>query len=107
LDWRKLNLPTVLFGGVGAGDGLGAGSLILIVDALFLTFFWGFFFWGGVATALHLPARVLEDPAPWPTDESSADLALWVLAKNEFESLLKLGMVEKKLYGTCNWTWRK
>jgi hypothetical protein len=43
LDWRKLNLPLVLSGGVGAGDGLEAGSLILIPDTLFLTSFCDFF----------------------------------------------------------------
>jgi hypothetical protein len=38
-DCRKMNLPPVVFGGVGAGDGLEAGLLILILDALFLTSF--------------------------------------------------------------------
>jgi hypothetical protein len=43
LPRRKLNLHLVLFRGVGAGDELGVRSLILILDALFITFFWGFF----------------------------------------------------------------
>jgi hypothetical protein len=39
LDRRMVNLPQVSFGGVGAGDGLGAGSLILTPDVfLFMTF---------------------------------------------------------------------
>jgi hypothetical protein len=54
----------------------------------------------GVSTALRLSARVLEDLAPWPANDSSADLALRVLAKIESELVLKLGMMEKKLSST-------
>jgi hypothetical protein len=55
-----------------------AGYLILIplVDLPMapLVFFEG----GGVVAALHLPARVLEDPTPGPAVESSADSPLGV-----------------------------
>jgi hypothetical protein len=71
-----VNLPRVPVGGVRVGDSLGAGSLILIPSAFLLTAFRGFFWGGGVAVALHLPARVHEDPALGPADESSADSAL-------------------------------
>jgi hypothetical protein len=54
----QIELPPILSGGVRVGDGLGAGSLILIPDALFLTSFQGFFFLGGVSTAFRLRARV-------------------------------------------------
>jgi hypothetical protein len=54
--------------------------------------------------ALSLTTRVLEDPAPRPTDESSADLTLWVRAEIGSISLLKPGMVEKKLSSTYNCT---
>jgi hypothetical protein len=40
----QIKPPLVLFEGVGAGDGLGAGSLILISDDLLVCTFWGFFF---------------------------------------------------------------
>jgi hypothetical protein len=99
-----VNLPRVLFGGVGVGDELGARSLILIPNALLLTTFRGFFLRGGVAAALRLPARVLEDPAPGLVDESSTDSALRVRAEIGFVSILKLGLVEKKLSSTCNYT---
>jgi hypothetical protein len=42
LDQRIVILFWVLFGGVEAGDGLGAEALILIPDALLLTTFRGF-----------------------------------------------------------------
>jgi hypothetical protein len=98
-----MNLPQVLFGGVGVGDELGARSLILIPNALLLTTFRGFFL-RGVAAALRLPTRVLEDPAPGLVDESSTDSALRVRAEIGFVSILKLGLVEKKLSSTCNCT---
>jgi hypothetical protein len=53
---------------------------------------------------LCLPAQVLEDPAPGPADESLADSTLWVRAEIGSISLLKPGMVEKKLSSTCNCT---
>jgi hypothetical protein len=43
MEYQKLNLPRVLSEEVGAGDGLGAGSLIFILDTLFPTSFRGFF----------------------------------------------------------------
>jgi hypothetical protein len=64
-----VNLLRVVFRGVGAGDGLGAGSLILTLDAFLFTTFRDVFGGGGVTVALHLPARVLEDPTLGPTDE--------------------------------------
>jgi hypothetical protein len=73
LDRRIVNLPRVSFGGVGAGDGLGAGSLILTPDVFLFMTFRGFFRGGGVTTILHLLAQVREDPALGPADESSAD----------------------------------
>jgi hypothetical protein len=99
LDQWKSNIPPVLSGGVGAGDGLDVGSLILIPDALFHTSFQGFFY-GGVSVALRLPARVLEDRTSLPTNESSADSTLWVRAKFESELVLKPEMVEKKQSST-------
>jgi hypothetical protein len=100
LDWQKLNLPLVLFGGVGAGDGLEAGSLILIPDTLFLTSFCDFFRGERVSVALHLLARVLEDPTSLPTNKSSAISTLQVRAKIVSELVLKPRMVEKKISST-------
>jgi hypothetical protein len=80
-----VNLPRALFRGVGAGDGLGAGSLILTLDAFFLTtlccFFGGGGGGGGVAVALRLLARVLEVPTLGPVGESPTDSALMVRAE--------------------------
>jgi hypothetical protein len=60
---------------------LGAGSLTLIPLVDFPMIFLGFIKGGGVVAALCLPARVLEDPAPGLTDESSADSLLGAWAK--------------------------
>jgi hypothetical protein len=79
---------------------LEAESLILILDALFRTSFRGFLWGRGVSAALRLLAQVLEDLALWPTNNSSADLALRVQDKIESKLVLKLGMVEKKLSST-------
>jgi hypothetical protein len=74
-----VNLPRALFRGVGAGDGLGAGSLILTLDAFFLTTLCCFFGGGGgVAVALRLLARVLEVPTLGHVGESPTDSALMV-----------------------------
>jgi hypothetical protein len=59
---------------------LGAGSLILILGVFLLVTFLSFWAVGGVAAALCLPARVLEDPALGPFDNAPADSALGVRA---------------------------
>jgi hypothetical protein len=106
LDWRKVNPPWVRLGGVGAGDDLGVGSLILSPDAFFLTTFCNFFGGGGVAAALHLLAWVLEDPKLWPFDKSLVELTLKVRAETRIarigESPLKPGMGSMKLSRAYN-----
>jgi hypothetical protein len=64
-----MNLPRALFRGVGAGDGLGDGSLILTPIGFLPTTFWCFF-GGGVAAALHLPSQFFGDSALGSADES-------------------------------------
>jgi hypothetical protein len=84
LDQHIVNLPRVPFGRVRAGDDLGARSLILTLDTFLLKTFRGFFVGGGgVATTLHLPAQVLEDPTLRPINESLVDSAHRVRAEIE------------------------
>jgi hypothetical protein len=80
LDWCIVKPPRVRLGGVRAGDDLGAGSLISILDAFLLMTFRIFLGGGAVAIYLLLSARVLEDPTLWAFDESPADLTLRVWA---------------------------
>jgi hypothetical protein len=100
----------VHFGGVGVGEGLGARSLILTPDAFVLMTIQIIFGGGRVATALRLPAQVVEDPVLWPFDESSADSTLEVRAETGTvgigESLLKSGMGAMKLSRACKHTKR-
>jgi hypothetical protein len=81
LDQHIVNLPQEPFGGVRAGAGLGVRSLILIPDNFLLTTFRGFSEGGGVTVVLRLSARVLEDLALGPIDESMANSALGILAE--------------------------
>jgi hypothetical protein len=71
VDWDLLRESN---GGVGAGEALGASSLILfmleVFPVAFLAFFWGV----GFADAFHLHARVFDGPALAPADGSLADL---------------------------------
>jgi hypothetical protein len=80
-DRRMVNLPRVRFGGVKAGEVLGAGSLIWIVVAFLLMTFLAFLGVGGVAATLRLPARVCDDPTLGPFDDVSTDSALGVWAE--------------------------
>jgi hypothetical protein len=64
------------FGGVEVDGGLGVGSLILILPGFLHMTFLPFFEGGGVAAALSLPARVLDDLALGLVDESSTDSTL-------------------------------
>jgi hypothetical protein len=100
-----VNLPWVHFGGVGSGEGLGDRSLTLTPDAFLLTTFRGFFGGGGVAIALHLPARVLDDSTLGPVDESPTDSTLRVWAKirttGTGESPSKPWMEEMRLSKAC------
>jgi hypothetical protein len=73
-----VNPPRMHFGGVRVGVGLGVGSLILTPNAFLLMTFSIFFGGDGVAAALHLLARVREDPALGPFDESPVDSGLRV-----------------------------
>jgi hypothetical protein len=73
--------PLVQLGGVRIGDGLGAGSLILIPGVLLLKTFLPFLEADRVAVTLHLPARVLEDPTLGPFDDMLVDSTLIVWAK--------------------------
>jgi hypothetical protein len=66
----------VCLGGVEAGDGLEAGSLILIPTAFLLVAFFTFKAAGRVAVALCLLTRVLEDPTLGPFDDALVDSAL-------------------------------
>jgi hypothetical protein len=68
--------PWVQLGGVGARDGLGDGSLILIPDDFLLMTFLALYEEGGVAMSLCFPAQVLEDPTLGPFDDAPADSAL-------------------------------
>jgi hypothetical protein len=63
-------------GGVGVGDALGVGSLILIMLVDLPTTFFAFFWSVGVAMALCFPARVFEALAPAPGDGSLIDSLL-------------------------------
>jgi hypothetical protein len=101
--------PTlVCLGGVGAGDVLGVGSSILTPDAFLLTSLHILFGVGGVAVALCLLARVVEDPTLWPLDESSTHSALGVRAKTEIIGIevspSSLGMGPMKLAKVCRCT---
>jgi hypothetical protein len=76
-----VNPPWVHLGGVGAGDVWGARSLIITPSAFLLTTLCFFFEGGRVAATLRLSARVPEDPAFWPFNESLADSPLEVQAE--------------------------
>jgi hypothetical protein len=67
-----VNPPWVWLGGVETRDSLRVGYLILIPVAFLLVAFFAF----GVAAALRLLARVLEDPTLGLFDETLANLAL-------------------------------
>jgi hypothetical protein len=71
-----VNPPWVWLGGVETRDSLRVGYLILIPVAFLLVAFFAFGATGGVAAALRLLARVLEDPALGLFDETLANSAL-------------------------------
>jgi hypothetical protein len=73
----------VWLGGVKTGAMPGAESWILSSDGFVLMTF--FIFWApnGLATTLHLPSQVLEDPTLGPFDEVSPDSAFGVLGRDE------------------------
>jgi hypothetical protein len=79
--------------------------MILTPNVFLLTTFRGLFR-GGVATALRLPAQVLEDRALGPLDESSSNSTLGVWAKIGTTGIgvspSKPGMCEMKLFRACN-----
>jgi hypothetical protein len=76
-----VNPPQVWLGGVGAGEGLGARSLVLIPGGLLLVIFLAFLEAGGVAVTLRLPTRVLEDPTLGHFHDVPADSTLGVWAE--------------------------
>jgi hypothetical protein len=92
-----VNPPGVRLGGVGAEEGLGAGSLILTPDAFLLVIFLAFLEAGGVSVTLHLPSRVLEDPTLGPFDDALTDLALGARAET---GTTKMG-VSPSMLGIC------
>jgi hypothetical protein len=71
----------VRFEGVGAGEALGKGSLILIPVTFLLITFLSFLGVGGVAAILHLPTRVLFDPTLGPFDNAPTDSTFGVWAE--------------------------
>jgi hypothetical protein len=101
-----VNPPQVRLGEVGAGNGLGDGSLILIPDDFLLMTFLAFLEAGGVAATLHLSTRVLEDPVLGPFDDAPANSALGVWAEIGIVrigvSLSKLRIGAMKLSKACD-----
>jgi hypothetical protein len=100
-----VNLLRGAFGGVGAVEDLGTGSLILMPPGFLPTTFLAFFWRGGVAEDLHFPTRVLNDTTLAPVVESPSDSPLgdWVKIRITRISMSpsKPGMREMKLSKTC------
>jgi hypothetical protein len=101
-----VNPPRVWFGGVGAGEGLGAGSLILTPISFLLVTFLAFLGVGGVAVTLCLPARVLDVPTLGPCYDAPTGSTLKVQANRGTAvigvSPTKLGIGAMKLSRACD-----
>jgi hypothetical protein len=103
-----VNPPRVRFGAVGAGEGLGVGSLILTPVGFFFVTFLAFLGADGVVATLNLPARVLDDPVLGPCDDALTDLTLRVQAERGTAGIgvspSKSGIGSMKSSRVCNQT---